>query len=211
MTRIVIADDHTIVRKGLKEVLADSPDLVVAAECSNGQDLLSLVEHEKFDLVLLDLTMQGLSGLDTLKQLKSLKPHLPVLVLTMHHEEQYAIRAFNRGASGYITKDSAADELVTAVRKVTRGGRYVSSPLAEKIALSFMDHRERKPHELLSDREYQILCMIAAGKTISGIAEELSLSTKTISTYRTRLLRKMHMKNNVEIFDYASSNGLINT
>ena len=210
MTKIVIVDDHAIVRKGLREILADSPDLVVAAECSTGQDLLGLIEHEEFDLVLLDISMPGRNGLDILKQLKSSKPHLSVLILTMHPEEQYAIRALKSGANGYITKESAPDELVTAVRKVSGGGRYVSSLLAEKIAFSVMDHGGRPPHELLSDREYQVLCMIASGKTVSGIAEELSLSAKTISTYRVRLLKKMHLKNNAELASYAIRNGLVN-
>lgn len=209
MTRIVIVDDHAIVRKGLRQILADSPDMAVVAECDNGQELLRLLEKNEYDLILLDISMPGRNGLDVFKQVKAQKPDLPVLFLSMHPEEQYAVRALRAGASGYITKESAPDELVAAIRKVSQGGRYVSSSLAENLAFIVGGDRERQPHELLSDREYQIMCMIASGKTVTEIADGLSLSVKTVSTYRTRLLNKMHLKNNAELTNYAIKSGLI--
>jgi len=209
MTRIVIADDHAIVRRGLKDILATCPDMVVAAECNDGQELLKLIEKEDFDLVLLDLTMPGRNGFDIYKQLKVLKPALPVLVLTMHPEKEFAIRAFKVGVNGYITKESAPNELVAAIRKVTAGGKYISSSLAEKLVISLGQHDVKLPHELLSDREFQILRMIVSGKSIKGIANELSLSPRTVSTYRTRILTKMHLASNVELHGYAMKNGLV--
>jgi two-component system invasion response regulator UvrY len=209
MTRIVIVDDHAIVRRGLRQILADSPDLVVTAECSNGQELLRFLEKDECDVVLLDISMPGRNGLDIFSQMKVQNPLLPVLILTMHPEEQYAVRALKAGAAGYITKESAPDELVTAIRKVSQGGRYVSSSLAEKLAIALGKNGEKAPHELLSDREYQIMCMIASGKTVKSIADELSLSVKTISTYRSRILAKMRLKNNAELFSYAIRNSLV--
>lgn len=209
MTRIVIVDDHVIVRRGLNEILAESPDLVIVSECSNGQELIRLMGNELFDLVLLDISLPGRNGLDILKQVKTMKPQLSVLVMTMHPEEQYAIRALKAGASGYITKDSAPDELLLAIRKVSQGGRYISASLAEKLAFSLGDAGGKHLHELLSDREYQILCLIASGKTVSGISADLALSVKTVSTYRTRILEKMRMSNNAELSNYAIKNGLV--
>ena len=209
MTRIVIVDDHAIVRRGLRQILADSPDLVVAAECGNGHELLRLLNTGEYDLVLLDISMPGRNGLDVFKQVKAMKPELPVLILSMHPEEQYAIRALKAGAHGYITKESAPDELVNAIRKVSQGGRYVSASLSETIAIALGSDMGSLSHELLSDREYQIMCMVANGKTVTAIADELSLSVKTVSTYRMRILKKMQLKNNAELARYAIKSGLV--
>jgi two-component system, NarL family, invasion response regulator UvrY len=203
VTRIVIVDDHAIVRRGLKQILADCPDMVVVEECGNGQELIKLLEKDSIDLILLDISLPGRNGLDILRHIKVLKPELPVLILSMHPEDQYAVRALRAGAHGYITKQSAPDELVQAIRKVSSGGRYVSSSLAESLAFIFAGERQSQPHELLSDREYQIMCMIASGKTVTEIAHELSLSVKTVSTYRTRILSKMRLRNNSELMNYA--------
>jgi two-component system invasion response regulator UvrY len=209
MINILIADDHTIVRKGLKQILAETPDMVVADEASNGYEVLEKVRKNNFDVLLLDISMPGKSGLDILKELKAEKPKLPVLVLSMYPEEQYAIRVLRAGASGYLTKESAPDELVVAMRKVAQGKKYVSPSLAEKLAFDLEMDTTKPPHEMLSDREYQFLCMIASGKTVGEIAENLLLSAKTISTYRARILEKMKMKNNAELTHYAIQNRLV--
>jgi DNA-binding NarL/FixJ family response regulator len=209
MINILIADDHTIVRKGLKQILAETPDMVVADEASNGYEVLEKVKKNDFDVLLLDISMPGKSGLDILKELKAEKPKLPVLVLSMYPEEQYAIRVLRAGASGYLTKESAPEELVVAMRKVAQGKKYVSPSLAEKLAFDLEMDTTKPPHEMLSDREYQVLCMIASGKTVGEIAENLLLSAKTISTYRARILEKMKMKNNAELTHYAIQNRLV--
>ena len=209
MIKILIADDHAIVRQGLKQIFEENPDMVVADEASNGQEVLNKVWKNDYDVVLLDISMPGRSGLDILKQLKSQKPGITVLILTMHPEEQYAVRALRAGASGYLTKESLPDELITAVRKVSRGGKYVSASLAEKLAFDLETDAEKPPHEMLSDREYEVTCMIASGKTVKEIAEELCLSIKTISTYRSRILKKMRMRNNAELIHYAIQEGLV--
>lgn len=201
MIKILIADDHAIVRRGLRQILAETHDMVVAGEAYDGQDLLHKVMAEHWDVVILDISMPGRGGLDTLKQLKSEHPKLPVLMLTMHPEDQYAIRVLRAGASGYLTKESAPDHLVKAIRKVAGGGKYISPHLAEKLAFS-LESIDRPLHEILSDREFQVMRLIASGKTVKEIGEELSLSVKTISTYRTRILEKMKMKNNAEITHY---------
>lgn len=208
MLKILIADDHTIVRKGLVQILADSPDPILVDEASDGEEALAKAFAGDYDLVLLDISMPGKGGLDVLKELKGRRPRLPVLILSMHPEEQYAVRALRSGASGYLTKGSAADELLSAIRKVLSGGRYVSSSLAEKLADSLDENTARPLHEALSNREYQVLRMIGSGKTTSEIADEISLSVKTISTFRTRILRKMRMKNNAEITCYVIHNKL---
>ena len=209
MIKILIADDHPIVRQGLKQILHEAPNMVVADEASNGQEVLEKVWKNNYDVVLLDISMPGISGLDILKQLKSHKPELSVLVLTVHPEEQYAVRVLRAGASGYLTKESAPDELIKAIRKVSLGRKYVSSSLAEKLAFDLEIDSEKPLHETLSDREYEVMCMIASGKTVKEIAEELFLSIKTISTYRSRILEKMKMKSNAELIHYAIKNRLV--
>lgn len=181
----------------------------VVDEASTGQEVLEKVFKTKFDVILLDISMPGKSGLDILKELKSQRSRLDVLVLSMHPEEHYAIQALKAGASGYLTKESAPDELLKALRKVSRGGKYISSSLAEKIAYALEQDIKKAPHEILSAREYEVLRKIASGKTVTDIAGELFLSPKTISTYRTRILEKMNMKNNAELVRYAIKNHLV--
>jgi len=190
MIRILIADDHAIVREGLKQVVADTTDLIVTGEADNGRETLKLVRNGDFDVVLLDIAMPGRGGLDTLKQLKQERPELPVLILSMHPEEQYAVRALKSGAAGYLTKASAPDELIKAIKKIYMGRKYINSSLAEKLALDLEVDMDKPPHEGLSNREFQVICMIASGQTVKEIAEELCLSANTISTYRVRVLEK---------------------
>ena len=209
MIKILVADDHAIVREGLKQILADNSDMVVAGEAVDGQEVLEQVRKEDWDLILLDISMPGRGGIDTLKQLKVEKPKLPVLVLSMYPEDQYAIRALKAGASGYLTKGSASEELIEAIQKVSQGGRYISKSLAESLAFHVGSNSDKPLQETLSDREYQVMIMIASGKTVSEIAKELSLSVKTISTNRVRALKKMGMKNNAELTFYAIKHGLV--
>jgi len=205
----MVADDHAIVREGVKQILAETSDIVVGGEAANAQEVLEQVQKDEWDLVLLDIAMPGRGGLDILKQLKGEKPELPVLMLSMYPEEQYAVRALKAGACGYLTKASAPEELIAAIRKVSQGGRYVSSSLAEQLAVYLETDAAKPIHELLSDREYQIMVMIASGKTVTQIGDELSLSVKTISTHRTRTLKKLGMKNNAEITYYAIKHALV--
>lgn len=209
MLRILVADDHTIVREGLKQILGEVPDIIVAGEASDGLEALQKAQEDHYDLVLLDIAMPGLGGLDVLKHLKSHKPELPVLMLSMYPEEQYAVRTLKAGASGYLTKESASDELIAAIRKVCSGGRYITSSLAEKLAFCLDANSEKPIHERLSDREYQVVRMIASGQTVTEIADALCLSVKTISTNRTRALTKMGMKTNAEMTYYAIKHGLV--
>jgi two-component system, NarL family, invasion response regulator UvrY len=203
MIKILIADDHTLFRKGLKHILSEYPDLVVTDEASNGQEVLNKIWHNDYDMVLLDITMPGMTGLDALKQLKNDKPKLPVLVLSMHPEEQYAVRVIRAGASGYLRKESAPDELITAIQKISGGRKYITSSLAERLADDMEPTAEKPLHDTLSDREFEVFRMIAAGKTIKQIAEALFLNARTISTYRSRILEKMQMKTNAELIHYA--------
>ena len=203
MIKILIADDHPIVRAGLKQILEGASDIKVTVEAGDGHELLRLIRKGGIDVVLLDISMPGLTGLDALKQIKTENPDLPILILSMHPEDQYGIRVLKAGAAGYLMKSAAPDQLVGAIRKVYRGGRYVSPSLAEKMAFGLQTGASGLPHETLSDREYQVLCMIASGKTVKEIGEELALSEKTISTYRARVLEKMDMKSNSELTHYA--------
>jgi len=207
--KILIADDHAIVREGLKQIVAEEKDIVVAGEAGNSEQMMQLLEKENWSLVILDINMPGKSGLEALKDIKQLYPNLPVLILTMFSEDQYGIRAVKAGASGYLKKVSAPTDLVTAIRKIVSGGRYINQSLAEKLAEKFDQKEKDLLHDKLSDREYQIMCNIALGKSAEEIAEELSLSINTVYTYRNRILDKMSMKSNVELTQYVLSNKLV--
>jgi two-component system, NarL family, invasion response regulator UvrY len=208
--KILLADDHAVVRHGLKQILADEFKRAAFGEARNAQEALDLIWKENWDVVVLDITMPGRSGLEVLREIKKSRPRLPVLVLSMHPENQFALRVLRRGASGYMTKESAPDELVGAIKKVLAGGRYVSASMAEKLATYVSSSESQKPpQELLSDREFQVLRLIASGKIVSEIAKELSLSVKTISTYRTRILEKMGLRNNAELMHYAMQHQLV--
>lgn len=207
--RILIADDHAVVRQGLKHILAEAFKRASFGEAADSRQTLERVGKEPWDIVILDLTMPGRSGLEVLKEIKRTHPTLPVLILSMHPEDQFAVRLLKAGASGYMTKESAADELVGAVRKAIAGGRYVSPVLAEKLATLLATDVSTAPHEILSDREFLILTLIGSGKTVGAIARELALSVKTISTYRGRLLEKMSMSNNAQLIHYALQNNLV--
>ena len=209
MIKILIADDHPIVRKGLKQILAETPNIIVAGEANNGAEVLKKVLKNEYDMVLLDISMPGRDGIDTLKELKDLKPNLPVLILSIHSEDQYAMRVLRAGAYGYLTKESAPEELISAIRTVSLGRKYISPSVAEKLVFNLDNNAEKRPHDKLSDREYQVMHMIASGKTVKEISEDLSLSVKTISTYRARILEKMKMKNIAELIRYAIKNGLV--
>jgi len=207
--KILIADDHTVVRKGLRQILAEGFKRASFSEVATGQEALELVWKEPWDIVILDLTMPGRSGLEVLKEIKRTRPKLPVLILSMHPEDQFAVRLLKAGASGYMTKESAAEELVGAVTKAIAGGVYVSVQFGEKLASFLANNGHALPHENLSDREFLILRQIASGKPVSLIARELSLSVKTISTYRVRLLEKMSMSNNAQLVQYAFQHHLV--
>lgn len=207
--KVFIADDHAIVREGLKQILAETRDIVVAGEAENGLDAVKLFRKADCQVMLLDISMPDRSGIEVLKQIKKEKPELAVLMLSMHREDQYAIRSLKAGASGYLTKQSAPRELVTAIRQVAGGLKYISPALAQELANHVGEDHEAPPHDTLSDREYQTLTMIASGKTVGMIAKELSLSVKTVSEYRARLLVKMKLKNSAELTHYAIKNQLI--
>jgi two-component system, NarL family, invasion response regulator UvrY len=209
MIRILIADDHAVVREGVKRILADTDDLMIAGEASQGQEVLAKVSAEAWDMVLLDISMPGRNGLDVLRQLKLAYPALPVLVFSMHPENQYAVRAFKAGAAGYLTKESIPEELVAAIRKVVQGRRYVSPALAEHLVIELGGSVDSPLHAHLSDREYQVLCMLASGKTVTAVAADLALSIKTISTHRSRILRKLHLRTTAELIHYAVRHHLV--
>jgi two-component system, NarL family, invasion response regulator UvrY len=207
--KILITDDHAVLRRGLKQILEDGFGKIQFGEASNTGEAIAQVAKESWDLVVLDITMPGRTGLDALKEIRSIRPQQRVLVLSVHSEDQFAVRVLKAGASGFLNKDSAPEELVKAVRKVLAGGRYVSASLAEKLAMN-IDHPSDQPaHQTLSDREFQVLRMIGSGKTVSEIAAELSLSVKTVSTYRARILEKMGLHTNAEITRYAFENKLV--
>lgn len=209
MIRILVADDHAIVRRGLGQIVADESDMEVVGEAQTTQEILDLARQEEWDVIVLNISMPGRGGFEALKGLKQTHSKRPVLVLSMYPEDQFAVRAFRAGAAGYMTKESAPEELVQAIRKVVRGGKYVSPSLAEKLAAELGEDAERPPHEALSEREYHVLCLLASGKTATQIAAEMSLSVKTISTYRARLLEKMRMKTNAEVTRYAIEHRLV--
>lgn len=206
--RILIVDDHAVVRQGLKQILSESFRAAVFGEAGNAQAALDMVWKNEWDVVILDISLPGRNGLEVLKDIKRTRPKLPVLILSMHPEDQFAVRVIRSGAAGYMTKESAPDELVGAIKKVLSGGRYVSPALAEKMVEYLDIDAEKQPHELLSDREFQVLRMIGEGKTVRDIAVVLSLSAKTVSTYRTRVLEKMSMKTSADLICYAVQNGL---
>lgn len=209
MTSILIADDHSIVREGLKQVLVDTPDMVVTDEAKDGNEALCKALGSDFDVVVLDISMPGKNGLEVLREIKSHKPKLPVLILSVYPEDQYALRVLKAGASGYLSKESAPDELIDALEKVANGTKYISSAVLEEITDTLDINTERPVHERLSDREFQVLRMIASGRTIREIAEELGINIKTVSTYRVRILEKMRIKNNAELTHYAIKNQLV--
>jgi DNA-binding NarL/FixJ family response regulator len=209
MIRILIADDHTIVRQGVKQLLSEERDFVVAAEAANGLEVLKKLREQPFDVLLMDMSMPGRNGIDLIKQVKAEKPKLAILVLSMHQEKQYAVRALKAGAQGYLTKESAPAQLVSAIRKIARGGMFISDGVAERLALELGGNHDAAPHTLLSDREYQIFTMIVSGAPIGGIADELSLSVKTVSTHKTRILQKMRMSSSAELIHYAIRHQLV--
>lgn len=207
--KIIIADDHAIVREGLKQIVAEEKDMLVCGEAEDAIKLMDLLKNEKWSIVVLDINMPGKSGLEALKDIKQLYPELPVLILSMFSEDQYGLRAIKAGASGYLKKVSAPTELVVAIRKIVSGRKYINPSLAEKLAENLGRDKNNYLHEKLSDREYQIMCNIALGKSAEEIAEELALSINTVYTYRNRILEKMSMKSNVELTQYAIQNKLI--
>ncbi|MCH7732853.1 MAG: response regulator transcription factor [Candidatus Marinimicrobia bacterium] len=211
MINIFLVDDHAIIREGLKRIISKTDDIKIVGEATNSQEIISQAVKPDWDvdLVLLDITLPGRSGIDVLKQLKGLKPDLKFLVLSIHSEDQYALRVLRSGASGYMTKDSAPEQLIDAIRKIHSGGMYVSSTLAEKLAGYVGKSVDQPLHNSLSDREYQVMCMLASGKTVTEIANELTLSVKTISTNRSRVLEKMGMRTNAQLTYYAIQNKLI--
>lgn len=210
MIKILIVDDHSIVREGLKRLVADESDMVFAGEAGTAADALRLVREKDCDVIVLDITMPGVkSGLDLLPEIKSMRPAIKILILSMHAEEQFAIRALKSGASGYITKQSAPTELIQAIRKVQSGGKYISQSIAEQLAFFLSDDPDKPPHERLSDREFQVLRLLAVGKNMREIGGELFISEKTVGTYRLRIMEKMNMTRNAELVRYAVQNQLI--
>jgi DNA-binding NarL/FixJ family response regulator len=207
--RVLLADDHAIVRAGLKEILADTGDITVAGEATNGQEVMDCVRGGDYDVAVLDMSMPGRSGIELIKQVKDAKPKLRILVLTMHSEEQYAVRALKAGASGFLTKEAAAEQLVAAIRRIAGGGAYVSPETVERLVLDTGPQAAAAPHTLLSDREFQVLQMIAGGRTVGEIAKTLSLSVKTVSTHKTRILNKMGLANQAELIRYALEHKLL--
>jgi two-component system, NarL family, invasion response regulator UvrY len=209
MISVIIADDHPIVRKGLKTILKDVPDIKVEDEASDGLEVMEKIRNADFDVLVLDLSMPKLDGLETIRRIKSEKPDMAILVLSMNPEEVFGIRALNLGASGYLSKDIALEQLIQAIRRVASGKVYISQLLAESIAQNVSRGSPKLPHEHLSDREYQIMLMIAQGKSLKAIGVELSVSVKTVSTHRTHILQKMGMENNAQIVTYALQNSLL--
>ena len=208
MIRVIIADDHTIVREGLRQLLATAGDIVVVGEAVNGHEVVDRVRTTELDVLLLDLSMPGKSGMELIRQVKTEKPKLRILVLSMHEEHQYAVRAIKAGASGYLTKDSASTELVSALRKLAAGGAFISAEVAEQLAREAHGSNDAAPHTTLSDREYQVLRMLVSGQSLTEIGEKLHLSVKTISTHKARLMQKMNVDNQAELIRYAITHKL---
>lgn len=210
ITKVLVVDDHALIRKGLKQILDDTSDMRVTGEAETGIQAIKMVRENGYDMVLLDITLPDKHGVEVLKQIKAECPNLPVLILSMHPDDQYAMRAIKAGASGYMNKQSAPSQLVTAIRKVASGRKYISGELAEQLANDLTkDSRQEVSHQVLSNREYQTLCLMAAGKSLSEMADIMSLSAKTVSVYRARMLEKMNLKNNAEAVRYALSHNLI--
>jgi DNA-binding NarL/FixJ family response regulator len=205
---VLIADDHAIVRRGLRQILTETRDILVGAEAGTAEEVLQLVDHQRFDVVVLDISMPRANGLELLAQVRRSHPELPVLILTVFSEEQYAVRAIKAGAAGFLTKESAPEKLIEAVRKVASGGRWVSAELGETLASIVAGEVRGVPHERLSDREFEVLKLLASGKTVTQVSQELALSVKTVSTHRTRILKKMEMKTNAELTRYCVTQGL---
>jgi two-component system invasion response regulator UvrY len=207
--RILFVDDHALLRAGIKLLLADAPGIEVAGEAASAGEAMERLHAGPWDLLLLDISLPGRSGLDLLKQIKATKPHLPVLILSMYPEEQYAVRVLRAGASGYLTKESAPDQLVAAIRKVAQGGRYVSPTVAERLVDELGARGAESPHETLSDREFEVFRLLASGRTVGQIASAVNLSVKTVSTHRRHVLNKMRMRNNADLTQYAVRHGLL--
>jgi len=210
MTKVLLADDHAIIRDGVKEILADTDDLVVAGEAANGNDVLRLVNEQKWDILVLDISMPGKNGLELIKLVRNINPRLPILIFSMHQEEQYALRALHAGASGYLTKESDGEVLVAVIRKVAGGGIHVSEKVAAMLARERMPLIDELPHTRLSDREFQIFEKIIGGSRLTDIANELNLSIKTVSTHKSRILQKMSMASETDLVRYAIAKGLLN-
>jgi DNA-binding NarL/FixJ family response regulator len=208
LMNILIVDDHAVIHQGLRRILDDEFERVTFGDARHSQEALDLVSREHWDVIILDIDLPGRGGLDLLKQLRADRPNLPIIIFSMHSEEQFAIRAFKGGASGYVAKESDSAQLVEAIRKVIRGGRYVSPALAEKLAADLSRDMSLEPHEILSDREFEVMRMIVAGKTTTAIADQLSLSVKTVSTYRTRILEKLQLKSTSELIRYGVDHAL---
>jgi two-component system invasion response regulator UvrY len=208
MIKVLLADDHAIVRGGLKQILESDPEMRVVFEASNGNEAIEFVRENSVDVVVMDITMPGRNGLEALKDIKRFKPMLPVIVLSMHPQEQYAVRVLKAGAAGFISKESAPDELISAIKKAFQGGKYISSEVAELLALHIENDRVDEPHKLLSDREFDVFLMIARGKSLTEIANQLQISIKTVSTYRSRIIEKTALPTNASITTYCVQHGL---
>ena len=209
MIRVLLADDHAMVRTGLREILADTGDITVAGEAGNGHEALAALRSGEYEVLVMDMSMPGRSGIELIKQVKKERPKIRVLVLSMHSEQQYAVRALKAGASGYLTKDSAADQLVAAIRRIAAGGAHVSPETAERLALDFGRPEDAPAHTLLSDREFQVFRAIAGGRSVTEIANDLALSVKTVSTHKTRIMEKMGLANQSELVQYAVRHKLL--
>jgi DNA-binding NarL/FixJ family response regulator len=209
MLKVLVVDDSPLFRRGVRDLVIEGFHGAKVGEAGNAHEMLELQRRKPWDMAVMDISMPGMNGLDALKQVKQEFPDLPVLILSMHPEEQYAIRMFKAGANGYLTKAAAPEELVKAIKKVHEGGKYVSAALGEALASRVNLDAEKSPHDVLSDREYEVLCLIGSGKTVSEIAEKMNLSVTTISTYRARILEKMRMKTNAQLTRYAIEQGLV--